>query len=98
MTAQTSMLHIRVDEKIKTEAAEKLAEFGLSLSDAVRILLTRITKEGGLPIGLPSDSEIYNDWFRGKVQEALEDLTPAISHQNVMNDVQERIEKKRARA
>jgi len=44
------MLHIRVDDKLKTDAAEKLASFGLTVSDAVRILLTRVAQEGGLPV------------------------------------------------
>jgi len=55
--AQTSMIHVRVDDKLKAEAAEKLANFGLTLSDAVRILLTRIAKEGGLPAGLTADPD-----------------------------------------
>ena len=37
MAAQTSMLHIRVDDKLKADATEKLASFGLTVSDAVRI-------------------------------------------------------------
>lgn len=51
MAAQTSMLHIRVDDKLKADAAEKLAGVGLTVSDAVRILLTRVVKEGALPAG-----------------------------------------------
>ena len=38
MAGQTSMLHVRVDDKLKTAAAEKLASLGLTVSDAVRIL------------------------------------------------------------
>lgn len=53
---QTSMLHVRVDDKLKADATEKLAEFGLTISDAVRILLTRVAKEGGLPAGLTTDA------------------------------------------
>src|SRR5215470_6310891 len=45
MAARTSMLHVRVDEQLKAEATKKLANFGLTVSDAVRILLTRIAKE-----------------------------------------------------
>jgi len=52
MSAQTSMLHVRVSDRVKAEAAKKLENVGLTLSDAVRILLTRIAKEGGLPPGL----------------------------------------------
>src|SRR4030095_7788314 len=78
MMAQTSMLHVRVDDKLKADAAEKLANFGLTVSDAVRVLLTRVAKEGGLPAGLTTDADAYDAWFRSKVQEALEDTRPAV--------------------
>ena len=51
MPAQTSMLHIRVDEQLKMQATKALSGVGLTLSDAVRILLTRVAAEGGLPAG-----------------------------------------------
>lgn len=60
MAAQTSMLHIRVDDKLKADATEKLANVGLSVSDAVRIFLTRVIKEGGLPVGLTTDPEAHD--------------------------------------
>ncbi len=93
--AHTSMLHVRVDEKLKTEAAEKLANFGLTLSDAVRILLTRVAKEGGLPVGLTTDPAAHDAWFRDKVQEALADTKPTAPHDQVMDDVQALIDRKR---
>ena len=55
MPAHTSMLHVRVDDQLKSKAAETLAGVGLTLSDAVRILLTRVAAEGGLPAGLTAD-------------------------------------------
>ena len=96
--AHTSMLHVRVDNELKADAAEKLASFGLTVSDAVRILLTRITKEGGLPIGLTIDPEAHDVWFRNKVKEALADTQPVLSHKQVMAEAQELIDKKRSRA
>ena len=39
--ASTTMVHIRVDEKLKREACAALDGMGLSLSDAVRLLLVR---------------------------------------------------------
>lgn len=36
---RSTMLHVRVDEETKTQAGEALAAMGLSVSDAVRILL-----------------------------------------------------------
>jgi len=45
----TTMVHIRVDEKVKERAAKTLSAMGLSVSDAVRILLVRVAAEKALP-------------------------------------------------
>lgn len=95
MAAQTSMLHIRVDDKLKADATETLANLGLSVSDAVRIFLTRVCKEGGLPAGLTIDPQAYDEWFRTKVREALSDTQPGVPHQQVMDEVQALIDRKR---
>jgi DNA-damage-inducible protein J len=47
--AASSMVHIRVDQKVKAKAAKTLASMGLTVSDAVRLLLTRIASEKALP-------------------------------------------------
>ncbi len=95
MAAQTSMLHVRVDDQLKADASEKLARVGLTVSDAVRILLTRVAREGGLPAGLTADPEAHDAWFRAKVQEALADTRPTVPHRQVMDEVQARIDRKR---
>ena len=95
MTAQTSMLHVRVDDQLKADASEKLARVGLTVSDAVRILLTRVAKEGGLPAGLAVDPQAHDAWFRAKVQEALADTRPTVPHRQVMDEAQARIDRKR---
>lgn len=95
MPAQTSMLHVRVNDRLKAQAADALAGVGLTLSDAVRILLTRVATEGGLPAGLTTDPDAYDAWFRAKVQEALDDPRPAIPHAQVMQEAQALIDEKR---
>ncbi len=40
MLAQTSMFHVRLDDRLKAEAAEALAAVSLTFLDAVRIPLT----------------------------------------------------------
>lgn len=45
----TTMVHVRVDEKTKQKAAKTLAEMGISVSDAVRMLLVRVAAEKALP-------------------------------------------------
>ena len=93
--AKTSMIHIRIDDELKSTAVEKLSEFGLTLSDAVRILLTRITKEGAMPAELLLNSDQYNDWFQKKVLEAMQNPAPLTEHKNAMNKAQDIINKHR---
>ena len=93
--AQTSMLHVRIDDHLKAQATEKLASFGLTVSDAVRILLTRVAKEGGLPAALTIDPDVYDAWFRAKVREALDDPRPPAPHAQVMDEAQALIDRKR---
>lgn len=48
MTAN-ALVQARVAETVKEEAAVVLASLGLTVSDAVRLLLTRIAQEKALP-------------------------------------------------
>jgi DNA-damage-inducible protein J len=50
--AATTMVHVRVDEHIKTQATETLSAMGLTVSDAVRIFLTRVVADQQLPFAL----------------------------------------------
>ena len=43
------MIHVRVDEKVKAKAEKALSAMGLSVSDAVRVLLIRVAAEKALP-------------------------------------------------
>lgn len=45
----TTMIHVRLDEKMKVQATEELAAMGLSVSDAVQVFLTRFVAEQQLP-------------------------------------------------
>ena len=47
-----AVVRARIDEKIKEEASVVLAAMGLTLSDAFRIMLTRIAREKALPFEL----------------------------------------------
>lgn len=48
----TAFVRARIDEKLKNEAALVLAEMGLTVSDVVRIALTKIAKEKALPFDM----------------------------------------------
>jgi DNA-damage-inducible protein J len=50
--AATTIVHVRVDEKVKQRAAKALAAMGMSVSDVVRILLVRVAAEKAVPFEL----------------------------------------------
>jgi len=47
--ATTEMVHVRINKRVKQQATKALATMGLSVSDAVRVLLTRVAAEKALP-------------------------------------------------
>jgi DNA-damage-inducible protein J len=48
----STMVHVRIDETIKQQASETLQAMGLSLSDAVRVFLTRVVADKQIPFDL----------------------------------------------
>ena len=48
----TTFVRARVEEKLKEEASEVLAEFGLTVSDIVRMTLTRVARDHAVPLEL----------------------------------------------
>jgi DNA-damage-inducible protein J len=81
--AANALVQTRIDPAVKERAAVVLGEMGITVSDAVRILLTRTANEGALPFALMTNAAEHDTWFRAKVQEALDDPRPAIPHDEV---------------
>ena len=50
--AATAFVRARIDQGLKDEASTVLADMGLTVSDVVRIVLTKVAKEGALPFEL----------------------------------------------
>jgi DNA-damage-inducible protein J len=65
MTA-SRMIHIRVEDDIKTQATETLEAMGLSVSEAVRLFLHRVVADQALPF----DVKVPNAKTRAAMQEA----------------------------
>ncbi|EKT62609.1 type II toxin-antitoxin system RelB/DinJ family antitoxin [Providencia alcalifaciens] len=53
-----AFVRARVDEKLKNEAASVLAEMGLTVSDLIRITLTKVAKEKALPFGMQTPNSL----------------------------------------
>ena len=50
--ASSAFVRARIDESLKNEATAVLAEFGLTVSDIVRMTLTRVAKDRAVPLEL----------------------------------------------
>lgn len=81
--ASNALVQTRIDADVKERATAVLEGMGLTVSDVVRILLTRTAKEGVLPLELISNSNAYDEWFRAKVQQALDDTRPDVDDTDV---------------
>lgn len=57
MAATTTMIHVRVDEDVKAQATETLASMGLTVSDAIRVFLTRVVADKELPFAIKAPNE-----------------------------------------
>ena len=47
--ADTAMIHVRVDEDLKVRATEALSRMGMTVSEAVRVLLVRVASDQAFP-------------------------------------------------
>jgi len=74
-----ALVQTRIDADVKERATAVLESMGLTVSDAVRILLTRTANEGTLPLEMLSDREAHDAWFRAKVLEAVNDARADVS-------------------
>lgn len=83
MTAN-ALVQTRINGKVKDQAAAVLAAMGLTVSDAVRLLLTKIAQERALPFDplVPNEAtvEAMKEARRGKlssfksIESLMEDL------------------------
>ena len=64
--ATSGMVHVRVDEDDKNEAAAVLSSMGLSVSSVVRLLLKRVAVEKAVPF----DLRVPNSETRAAMAEA----------------------------
>lgn len=67
-----AVVRARIDEQIKEEATIVLASMGLTVSDAFRLMLTRVANEKALPFDIvkPNEKTIQamKDARKGKVK------------------------------
>lgn len=72
--AKNETLHIRVNDTVRSNAEKTLGMLGLSISEAVNMLLHQITLVGGLPfdVRIPLASESMKARSREELYEKLD--------------------------
>jgi DNA-damage-inducible protein J len=66
--AVTAFVRARIDQHLREEAADVLAEMGLTVSDVIRMTLTRIAEDRALPF----DINVPNAETRAAIEESRE--------------------------
>lgn len=56
--AANAFVRARIDEAVKNEAAEVLASMGMTVSDLMRITLTKVARERALPFDMRVPNEL----------------------------------------
>lgn len=86
--AATAVIQTQIDGAVKDEATAVLASMGLTVSDAVRLMLTRVATERALPFDplIPNAEtvEAMLEARRGNLQsfDTVEDLMADLNAQN----------------
>ena len=86
--AATAVIQTQIDGAVKDEATAVLASMGLTVSDAVRLMLTRVATEHALPFDplIPNAETVAAmlEARRGNLQsfDTVEDLMADLNAQN----------------
>ena len=89
--AQDSVVRARIDEKTKRQAERVFAACGMTLSDAIRIMLTKTAKEKEIPFSIHTPNaktirairELEKKRGKGKTFKDFEDLLKNIGAQTL---------------
>ena len=64
-------LNVRIEEGLKTKASKTLGKLGLDMSGAVKLFLTQVVKEDGLPFTPTNNKAILKDRWDKQIAYAL---------------------------
>jgi DNA-damage-inducible protein J len=89
--ANTSMLHIRIDEQLKVQATETLAKMGLMVSDAVRVFLKRVVAEQQIPFAVKVPNEQTQEAMREAAQILKLGQTRRMTAQEIFDELDQKV-------
>ena len=92
MAAATSVVRARVNEDVKDEASAVLAEMGLTLSDLVRLTVTRVAKDRALPFEI----KVPNAETRAAIEEGRKLMAGGATRKISARELFDELDKKAA--
>jgi DNA-damage-inducible protein J len=81
--AANALVQTRINAEIKDEAAQVLQAIGLTVSDAVRLMLTRVAHEKALPF----EPLIPNEGTIAAMKEAREGKLETVTLENLQSAI-----------
>jgi len=63
-------VNVRIEEKVKTQAAKTLGKIGLDMSTAIKVFLHQVITEGGLPFVPSTNTATIKARWDAQVAEA----------------------------
>jgi len=88
--AATAFVRARMDEETRDAAAAVLQEMGLTVSDVIRMTLTRVARDGALPFEL----KIPNAETRAAIEEARAIAASKRAHFSTPEEMFDALDKK----
>ncbi|MCD7727450.1 MAG: type II toxin-antitoxin system RelB/DinJ family antitoxin [Ruminococcus sp.] len=82
--ANTTQVSFRIDENVKREAENTLNEMGLTISTAMSIFLTKVSREHRIPFEITAEplSSESNKRYLTKIIDGVENGTrPLVEHE-----------------
>jgi len=95
MSADSVMIHVRLNKNLKTAVENTAESFGLSLSGLVKVLLTGVVNTQKIPSEFLAQKTNYEDFLTQKISSALESkkIAPEEANRILGFDVDELIKK-----
>lgn len=87
MSTADSFIRVRLDKELKTEASEILSAMGLSISDLVRMTLTKLVNERDIPFS----TYVPNKETLEAMNEKPENLQEYASFSDLLQEVDKEI-------
>lgn len=82
-----SVLNVRIDEELKVDAADVLATYGLTVSDAVRVFLTSVVRTKSLPAELVMNDEAYQAWLDERMERMFKNRSESRPARDFLADL-----------